>query len=164
MHQIEILRAPYVLQLFFLDFWGMFSAQNSNIFVQENFVFTFKKSNLFFNFKSDNNILPDKYIGILSWKHAPKIQKKKLKNIRSPQNFDLMHSLGAKYIHFKSGLVKPDYLQKSHLGDLNEPCQPNFSINMCGRQCRFWGSCNLGLDLFPERCGLGGCSLGYLGY
>ena len=85
-------------------------------------------------------------------KTGPKNPKKKLKNIRSPQNFDLMHSLGAKYIHFKSGLVKPDYLQKSYLGDLNEPCQPNFSINMCGRQCRFWGSCNLGLDLFPERC------------
>ena len=66
MHQIEILRAPYVLQLFFLDFWGMFSAQNSNVFVQENFVLTFKKSDLFFNFKSENKILLDKYIGILS--------------------------------------------------------------------------------------------------
>ena len=66
MHQIEILRAPYVLQLFFLDFWGMFSAQNSNVFVQENFVFTFDKSDLFINFKSDNKILLDKYVGILS--------------------------------------------------------------------------------------------------
>ena len=66
MHQIEILRAPYVLQLFFLDFWGMISAQNSNVFVQENFVLTFKKSDLFFNFKSENKILLDKYIGILS--------------------------------------------------------------------------------------------------
>ena len=66
MHQIEILRAPYVLQLFFLDFWGMISAQNSNVFVQENFVLTFKKSYLFFNFKSENKILLDKYIGILS--------------------------------------------------------------------------------------------------
>ena len=79
---------------FFLDFWGMFTVQNSNVFVQENFVFTFDKSDLFINFKSDNKILLDKYVGILSWKHAPKIQKKKLKNIRSPQNFDLMHSLG----------------------------------------------------------------------
>ena len=51
---------------FFLDFWGMFSAQNSNAFVQENFVLTFKKSYLFFNFKSENKILLDKYIGILS--------------------------------------------------------------------------------------------------
>ena len=42
MHLKEILRAPYVLQLFFLDFWGMFSAKNSNAFVQENFVFTFE--------------------------------------------------------------------------------------------------------------------------
>ena len=66
MHQIEILRAPYVLQLFFLDFWGMFSAQNSNVFVQENFVLTFKKSYLYFNFKSENKILLDKYVGILS--------------------------------------------------------------------------------------------------
>ena len=46
---------------FFLDFWAMFLAQNSNVFVQENFVFTFKKSILFLNFKSDNKILPDKY-------------------------------------------------------------------------------------------------------
>ena len=66
MQQIEILRAPYVLELFFLDFWAMFSAQNSNVFVQENFVFTFKKSDLFFNLKSENKILLDKYIGILS--------------------------------------------------------------------------------------------------
>ena len=44
---------------FFSDFWGMFSAQNSNVFVQENFVLTFKKSYLFFNFKSDNKILLD---------------------------------------------------------------------------------------------------------
>ena len=87
MHQIEILRAPYVLQLFFLDFWGMFSAQNSNIFVQENFVFTFKKSNLFLNFKSDNNILPDKYVGFLGWKHAPKIQKKKVEEHKEPSEF-----------------------------------------------------------------------------
>ena len=87
MHQIKILRAPYVLQLFFLDFWGMFSAQNSNVFVQENFVLTFKKSDLFFNFKSENKILLDKYIGILSWNHAPKIKKKKVEEHKEPSEF-----------------------------------------------------------------------------
>ena len=134
---------------FFLDFWGMFSAQNSNIFVQENFVFTFKKSNLFFNFKSDNNILPDKYVGILSWKHAPKIQKKKLKNIRSPQNFDLMHTLW-KYTY--TSQVKPDYLPKSQVGDLNEPCQLIISIHMFDPQWHFWGWSDFALDFLPERC------------
>ena len=66
MHQIEILRAPYVLQLFFLDFWGIFSAQNSNVFVQENFVFTFKKTIYLLISKVKNKILLDKKVGILS--------------------------------------------------------------------------------------------------
>ena len=49
MHRIEILRAPYVLQLFFSDFWGMFSAQNSNVFVQE-FFFSLLKTVIFLLF------------------------------------------------------------------------------------------------------------------
>ena len=128
MHQIKILRAPYVLQLFFLDFWGMISAQNSNVFVQENFVLTFKKSDLFFNFKSENKILLDKYIGILSWKHAPKIQKKKLKNIRSPQNFDLMHRFCLFPRSTYVANFKIYFLKNSDLGDLNEPCLMNFNV------------------------------------
>ena len=92
MHQIEILRAPYVLQLFFPDFLGIFSALNSNVFVQDNFFITFEKSYFFIIFKNENKFLLDKYFGILGWKNAQKIRKKKLKNIRCPQNFDLMHS------------------------------------------------------------------------
>ena len=88
MHQIEILRAPYVLQLFFLDFWGMISAQISNVFVQENFVLTFKKSDLFFNFKSENKILLVKYVRILGWKCAQKIQKKKVEEHKAPSEFE----------------------------------------------------------------------------
>ena len=128
MHQIEILRAPYVLQILFSDFWGMFSVQNSNVFVQENFVLTFKKSDLFFNFKSKNKILLDKYIGILSWKHAPKTQKKKLKNIRSPQNFDLMHSFCLFPRSTYVANFKINFLKNSDLGDLNEPCLMNFNV------------------------------------
>ena len=152
MHQIEILRAPYVPQLFFWIFGACF---------QLKIPMYLSRRILFSLLKLKNKSLFLKVRTKFSWTNTlefwaeimpQKSKKKKLKNIRSPQNFDLMHSLGAKYIHFKSGLVKPDYLQRSYLGDLNEPCQPNFSINMCGRQCRFWGSCNLGLDLFPERC------------
>ena len=70
---------------FFLDFWGMFSAQNSNIFVQENFVFTFKKA-IFLNFKSDNKILLNKYVGILRWKQAPQ-NPKKVEEHKEPSEF-----------------------------------------------------------------------------
>ena len=78
-----------------------------------------------------------------------KSKKKKLKNIRSPQNFDLMHTLW-KYTY--TSQVKPDYLPKSQVGDLNEPCQLIISIHMFDPQWHFWGWSDFALDFLPERC------------
>ena len=81
--------------------------------------------------------------------NMPQKSKKKLKNIRSPQNFDLMHTLW-KYTY--TSQVKPDYLPKSQVGDLNEPCQLIISIHMFGPQWHFWGWSDFALDFLPERC------------
>ena len=78
MHPIEILRVPYVLQLFFSDFWSTFSARNSNVFDQENFVFTFENKTIYILI-----IVKTEFSWTISgWKHAPKNPKKMLKSIR----------------------------------------------------------------------------------
>ena len=86
MHQIEILRAPYVLQLFFSDFLGIFSAQNSEVFVQEKFVFIFENNKKITFFKSNKK---------LSWTNTlefgaekmPKKSEKKVEEHKVPSEF-----------------------------------------------------------------------------
>ena len=79
---------------FFWIFGACFQPKNPTYLSGRILLSLLKLKNKLSFFKSEDKILLDKYVRILGWKHAPKIQKKKLKNIRSPQNFDLIHSLG----------------------------------------------------------------------
>ena len=71
---------------FFSDFWGLFSAQNSNVFVQEKFVFIFENNKKITVFKSEKNS-PGQIRWNFGLKTCPKNPKKKVEEHKVPSEF-----------------------------------------------------------------------------